>query len=114
MIAAQRARDAMLAHSLIAHAERDGAVLIAGSGHVRTDRATPTYLHRRVPNKTIISVAFTEVAAGKDEPQGYVPRVRGRRPAFRYLWFTSRSQGQNSCEQFKERLRLLDAAETPM
>jgi uncharacterized iron-regulated protein len=113
MIAAQRARDAMLAHGLIAHAGHDGAVLIAGSGHVRNDLAAPVYLHRRAPDKTVVSMVFTEVAGDKEAPENYVPRIASERRAFDYLWFTPSSQTQHSCNGFKKRLRALDRAKTP-
>ncbi|MDQ4146145.1 MAG: ChaN family lipoprotein [Pseudomonadota bacterium] len=110
MIAAQRARDASLADGLIEHANRNGAVLIAGSGHVRNDYATPAYLHRRAPDKAVLSVAFTEIVDDKREPQDYLPATSTHAPVFDYLWFTPRAGGQNPCAQFKKHLRTLHRA----
>lgn len=111
MIAAQRARDAWLADGLVAHASRDGAVLIAGSGHVRNDFAAPAYLRRRAPQKTMASLAFTEVDRSKTAPENYVTANTGERPVFDYLWFTPRSQSEHPCAEFENSLRKLDRSE---
>ena len=63
MTAAQRARDATLARSLL-HAGSDGAVLIAGNGHVRRDLAVPLYLQAAVSGVTVCAVGILEVEAG--------------------------------------------------
>src|SRR5881628_1733369 len=59
----QWARDARIAASLARGGQRDGAVLIAGAGHVRTDRGVPVHLARQSPGVSITSVAFVEVDA---------------------------------------------------
>ena len=106
MVAAQRARDAIFADTLLAQ-DNDGAVLIAGNGHVRNDFAVPAYLRRRAPGKTTASVAFTEVAAGQTAPGDYLPAAADDRAAFDYLWFTPGSQPGDACARFEESLRKL-------
>ena len=59
MVLAQRARDSALAESLLAGS--DGAVLIAGTGHIRNDRGVPIYLRLRAPDATIATLAPLEV-----------------------------------------------------
>jgi hypothetical protein len=108
MVAAQRARDAMLADGMITHADGDGAVLVAGNGHVRADLAVPVYLRRRAPDMTSTSIAFTEVLDGKIAPEDYVPSGSGKNPVYDYLWFTPRSQGQDPCVGFEDSLRSLE------
>ena len=46
----QWARDARMAASLARGGQRDGAVLIAGAGHVRRDRGVPLHLARQAPD----------------------------------------------------------------
>ena len=52
MAAAQRYRDAHLADALLGAAARHGsAILIAGNGHVRSDRGVPWYIRLRTPGR---------------------------------------------------------------
>lgn len=113
MVAAQRARDAMLAYGLTEHADRDGAVLIAGSGHVRNDSGAPAYLRRSAPHETIISVTFTEVDQNKPNPQDYASPASTTRPIYDYLWFTRGHESRDTCARFEKRLRGLDRAAPP-
>src|SRR5206468_4992922 len=46
MVDVQWARDARMAEALVRAGQRDGAILIAGAGHVRTDRGVPFPLPR--------------------------------------------------------------------
>ena len=97
MIAIQRVRDATLADSLV----RGGApaVLIAGAGHVRKDRAVPVYLGRREPERRVLSIAFREVSQGESEK---VDDDYGT--AFDFVWFTPRVDDLDPCERFKKEL----------
>jgi uncharacterized iron-regulated protein len=101
MAAAQRARDAQMADSLLT-AERDGAVLIAGAGHVRTDRGVPAYLRLRRPGAPVASLAFLEVDRRRSAPSHYAER------SYDYIWFTPSTDDTDPCEQFRtplDRLR---------
>jgi len=60
MLAAQAARDAVMADTLRPYASR-GAVLIAGNGHVRRDLGAPRWLHAGAGE--IYSVGYLESAA---------------------------------------------------
>lgn len=61
-VAAQRLRDAALARAVVeAHAATGGpVVLIAGSGHARTDRGVPAKLARAAPALRVLSVGQLE------------------------------------------------------
>jgi uncharacterized iron-regulated protein len=107
MVAVQRARDALIAHSLLSGGNLAGAVLIAGAGHVRKDYAVPTYLTAKAPNKRVISVAFLEVVRGKTAPVEYAPAQSEGRLPFDYVWFTPRADDRDPCEQFREQLERL-------
>jgi uncharacterized iron-regulated protein len=101
MVLAQRARDAALADSMLgAAAARDGAVLIAGNGHVRTDRGVPSYLRAREPGAVIVAVAPLEVREGWAQPQDYAAAFEGRLP-YDWVWFTPRLDDVDPCESFR-------------
>jgi uncharacterized iron-regulated protein len=101
MLAVQRARDAQMAQSLIAAGDPDGAVLVAGAGHVRSDYGIPVYLSTQAASKHVVSIAFLEVDDRKHEPQNYARSYSNGRLPFDYVWFTPRVDDENPCEKFK-------------
>jgi uncharacterized iron-regulated protein len=105
MVDVQRARDAQMAQSLIAAGDPDGAVLVAGAGHVRNDYGIPVYLTAKAAGKQVISIAFVEVDDQKPEPRNYA-LANGRLP-FDYVWFTARVDDENACEKFKSQFENL-------
>jgi uncharacterized iron-regulated protein len=93
-VTVQRARDAHMAAAM-REAGGDGAILIAGVGHVRKDVGVP----RSLPEAEVASVAFIEVRADMTT----VPAV-----AADYVWLTPRVDDRDPCERFRrdlERLR---------
>jgi uncharacterized iron-regulated protein len=107
MVGVQRARDAQMAQSLIAAGDPDGAILVAGAGHVRNDYGIPVYLTAKAPGKQVISIAFLEVDNQKPEPHNYaLPYPNGLSP-FDYVWFTARVDDENPCEKFKSQFEHL-------
>lgn len=108
MVEVQRARDAQMAQRLVKGSTGDGAVLIAGSGHVRNDYGVPIYLAAGAPDKQVISIAFSEVAERQPEPQHYAQPAPGRRAPFDYLWFTPRIDDDDPCEKFKSQAERLN------
>lgn len=86
----QRARDAHMAAAL-REAAGDGAVLIAGAGHVRRDVGVP----RVLPDADTVSLAFVEVRADMTT----VPAL-----AVDYVWLTPRVDDRDPCERFKKQL----------
>jgi uncharacterized iron-regulated protein len=111
MVAVQRARDAQMAQSLIAADDADGAIVVAGAGHVRTDYGIPVYLKAKAPEKRVISIAFAEVDEQKTEPQSYaLPNSDGRLP-FDYVWFTPRVDDEDPCQKFKSQFDRMKKAE---
>jgi len=101
MVTAQRARDAQMTERLLA-AQRDGAVLIAGAGHVRTDRGVPAYLGPRAAGATVASMAFVEVATGLTAPADYAERFGATRLPFDYVWFTTRADEADPCLKLRK------------
>lgn len=98
MVLAQRARDAAMAERLVMGSGNAGAVLIAGGGHVRSDRAVPRYLARSSPGTRVLSVAFVEVSPGVTDPAAYDTGAD-------LLWFTPRWGDDDPCETMKAHMR---------
>jgi uncharacterized iron-regulated protein len=102
MVDIQWARDARIAASLARGAQRDGAVLIAGAGHVRTDRGVPVHLARHIQDVAITSVAFVEVDAAAVKPGDYAQRFGSDALPFDYVWFTPKIDEADPCEKLKK------------
>ena len=100
MVLAQRARDAMLADSMV-DAGQDGAVLIAGAGHVRGDRGVPLYLRARAPDASIATVAPMEVREGWTRPEQYGGTYDNERLPFDWVWFTPRMDEGDPCAKLR-------------
>jgi uncharacterized iron-regulated protein len=102
MAFAQRYRDASLADAVLKAADRHGsAILIAGNGHVRTDRGVPWYIRQRAPDKKVVAVMLIEVEDGKNDPEAYVPRDPDGKPAADYIIFTPRAERGDPCEKMR-------------
>ncbi len=107
MITIQQARDAQMAESLAAADGQDGAVLIAGFGHVRKDRGIPPFLTARHPGAAVSSVAFLEVDEDTTAPEGYAAQFGQETLPFDYLWFTPRVDEREPCARFRKELKRL-------
>lgn len=99
MAAVQRARDAALADAVIEAraAGSDGALLITGNGHIRTDRGVPWYLARRVPDARVFAVALAEVIGEALDADDLVPRAPTGLPAADAIWYTPRADDTDHC-----------------
>jgi uncharacterized iron-regulated protein len=89
-ILVQRARDAHMAAALRS-AGGEGAMLIAGVGHVRRDAGVP----RGLPDAETATVAFVEVRAGIAAPPAL---------AVDYVWITPGVDDRDPCERFRKDL----------
>ncbi|WP_257460289.1 ChaN family lipoprotein [Archangium lipolyticum] len=103
MVLAQRARDAQMADRLLSAASEDGAILITGAGHARTDRGVPAELSRRAPSLLVLAVAFLEVSPEAREPGGYVPTDSPGKLPYDYVWFTPATEREDPCAAFRAR-----------
>ncbi|HEY1958586.1 MAG TPA: ChaN family lipoprotein [Polyangiaceae bacterium] len=88
MSLAQRVKDALMADLM--SAQPGGAVLVAGNGHVRSDRAVPFELERRS-----VVVSFVEVDASIDPATYAVDQ-----PAD-FIVFTPRVDDEDPCAKFR-------------
>ncbi len=102
MIRMQRARDAAMAKALAANVDdaHPKGVLIAGTGHTRTDRGAALDLRARDPKRPVSSVAFVEVERGKDEAPAYASRWNTTTLPFDFVWFTPRATDEDPCAAF--------------
>lgn len=104
MSIAQRYRDAAFADVMLTAARDHGAaILAAGNGHVRTDRAVPWYLRQRAPGKSIIAVMMLEVEDGQTDPAAYAPRGPDGQSAVDVIIFTPRAERPDPCEALRQR-----------
>lgn len=104
MAYAQRYRDAHLADAMLKATQSNGsAILIAGTGHARTDRGVPWYIHERAPEKKVVTVMFIEVEDGNGDGQSYVPLDPDGRPAADFLIFTPRAERGDPCEKMRKK-----------
>ncbi|MBI2748369.1 MAG: ChaN family lipoprotein [Burkholderiales bacterium] len=86
IVLAQRARDVQMAQVL--DSAKGPVALIAGAGHVRTDRAVPRYLAE--PQRALV-IAFVEVEDGKPAPGDYDAA------GLDLLWFTPTTPRPDPC-----------------
>jgi hypothetical protein len=99
MILAERARDATMAERMVAADREGGVVLVAGSGHTRTDRGAPAQLAVAAPSRTRVSIAFVEVDPALRDPAAYGARWGDGldAPPFDYVSFTPRANDDDPC-----------------
>lgn len=95
---AQYARDAVMARVMadqwLRTNGRFGVVLIAGIGHVRSDRGVPLHLGRFAPKGKIIALGFVET-----DDKTVAPDVTGL--PFDIVWFTSKAADEaDPCAAF--------------
>jgi uncharacterized iron-regulated protein len=103
MSLAQRYTDAHLAETLVKAAGKNGgAFLLAGNGHVRTDRGVPWYVRRLAPERRMIAVMFLEVEEGKNDAAAYLTRAPEGAVAADYVMFTPRHERPDPCEKMRQ------------
>ena len=96
-------RDAAMAQALVDAATADGAVLIAGDGHVRANLGVPVYLHAAgLPGAGArsLSVGFVEADANATRDRAAVARLVDEHPGFDYLVVTPPIARPDPCAQF--------------
>jgi len=101
MVRVQRARDAEMAATVAALAQRPGAgpvVLIAGAGHARTDRGVPERLGQIAPGLNVFSLGLIETEAAITDPAA-------EPPPFDAVWFTGRAEREDPCAQLMRHMK---------
>ncbi|MGC2855340.1 ChaN family lipoprotein [Novispirillum sp. DQ9] len=109
MVRVQAARDALMARALIDGAAlpgADGAVLIAGNGHIRTDAAAPWHLERLgAAERGVLTVAMMEVTEEETDPAAYGPRYWADGLPFDVVWFTPVVDLGDPCEAMRAHMK---------
>ncbi len=102
MLMVQRARDGAMAAAMLDADDKgaDGAVLIAGAGHVRRDLAVPRILAASRPGSRITAVAFVEVDQDLTSPAQY-----GVMDLYDFVVFTPRADLTDHCSVLSEQLK---------
>lgn len=104
MADAQRYRDAHMARALADAAIIHGrAVLLAGNGHVRSDRGVPWHLKRAAPEKPFASILHLEVVDGKETIAGYMERDADGRAIADFVVLTPRASRPDPCVEMRRR-----------
>jgi hypothetical protein len=105
MIMVQRARDAHMAKILAAATPDQGAVLIAGSGHVRKDWAVPGFISQKLPDASIVSIAFLQVDPELSSPADYVESIAGLGEPYDFIYFTPKADLIDRCAEMAEHMK---------
>ncbi len=111
LVAAQWLRDAHLASAVLGathepRSQADGAVLVAGTGHVRRDLGVPRHLERLAPGTRAASLVFLEVPRARSGAARALAGFGAPAP-FDWVWFTARVDDQDPCERFRNQLETL-------
>lgn len=104
LVLAQRVRDAAMAQALVDDATADGAILIAGNGHVRADLGVPVYLHApglADADARSIGVGFLEINDDDERAGDFPRRVIAANPGFDYVWLTPAIARPDPCAAFR-------------
>jgi len=102
MVTAQKAKDAQLADRLVASDRGQGAILIAGSGHLRTDVAVPMFLRADADAEQIVAVAMVEVSDDARRPEDYAEHWGAKALPFDWVLFTPAAEREDPCAKFRE------------
>ena len=106
MALAQRYRDAHMAAALLEAAKTHGsAILFAGNGHVRSDRAVPWDLARIAPERKVLTVMLMEVRDGRTDAASYLERDPQGKPAADFTVLTPRTERPDPCEAMRARFK---------
>ncbi|HJM92569.1 MAG: ChaN family lipoprotein [Alphaproteobacteria bacterium] len=103
MFNVQRVKDAVFAEHMLTSGQSDGALLIAGNGHVRKDLGVPLFLKRHQPGIRIVTVALIEVQDDLMDPTDYGEIFSAPLLPFDYGWFTPRIDDKDHCAQLRKR-----------
>lgn len=112
IIKIQRARDAQLAKSMLAAEKNSGAVLIAGSGHIRNDWAVPSILHQARRGRSSVSIAFFEVTPEHTSPSEYINAIQGAAKPFDFIFFTPRADLTDHCAEMRKHMEKKKSGKT--
>lgn len=103
MALVQRYRDAHLARAIRLANSKDGgegAILITGNGHARTDRAVPWYLRGAGVDST--SLMIVEATHDAQDFLDLVPHAPNGKPTADFIWVTPGAEREDPCEKLRK------------
>lgn len=116
MLRGQQTRDLAMLQSILKAAPEDFSedssrqlvVLIAGSGHTRTDYGVPYYLHQEAPALSTLSLSSIEVREDKLHPGDYAKawRESAEQLPFDYVHFTAKAVREDQCAKMKAYMKM--------
>jgi heme-binding uptake protein ChaN (Tiki superfamily) len=104
LVLMQRARDVKMAQRMAAAGQGRGAILVAGTGHVRKDRGVPAYLALEAPSASTLAVAFLEVVEGADAPGDYAEDMGVAALPLDWVVFTAGAAREDPCAELRARI----------
>ncbi len=104
LVEMQRARDAEIAARVLDAGKERGAVLIAGTGHVRSDRAVPSYVALDAPGRSRVVVAFLEATGDEPSLDAYAQRLAREKLPYDYVGFTAAQEREDPCQGIEKRI----------
>jgi len=111
MVHMQIAKDARMASVLINNSATpgiDGALLIAGGGHIRKDIGVPWHIGRLAPGRKVLALAMLEVQKEYVNPTDYLEAFPGADAIpYDYVWFTPR---KNPGDDHKDNIEIIRKA----
>ena len=109
----QRALDASLAKATASANAADGAVLIAGAGDMyETTGAVSHIIRQKLPDATVVSVAFIEVDPQRTTPSEYMKTVPGLEKPFDFIYLTPSVDLTEHCAEIEKHLKTKKAEKT--
>ncbi len=105
MLRVQRVLDATLAKAMMSANASEGAVLIAGAGHVRNDWAVWHMIRQKSPNAAVVSVAFIEVDPQRTTPLAYMKKAPGLQKPFDFIYLTPKVDLTDRCADLEKQLK---------
>ncbi|WP_421849061.1 ChaN family lipoprotein [Oricola sp.] len=103
MLGIQKTRDLTMAVAMQDNADKGGAVLVAGNGHVRTDWGVPYVLGKLTGEAETLAVGQIEVVTGLERFEDYL-EDGGTSLPFDYVLFTERVEIKDPCAELAEHL----------
>ncbi|MCB1382392.1 MAG: ChaN family lipoprotein [Notoacmeibacter sp.] len=103
MMTVQQARDGALAAAMLDTGDA-GAILIAGAGHVRKDRAAPAILEHKAPGTQVLTIAFLELGESKDIAS-YLEDA-----PYDFVVFTPKADTADHCAELKKAMEKKQSA----
>lgn len=104
MSAVQRFRDATMAAAIARNFGHDGAILIAGNGHVRRDRGVAWYLRRHLPEARILTIGLSEADADQLHSLGGKSQPPEPNLETDFNWLLPRQHREDQCELLRKRM----------